>query len=173
MSWLSNDFEAAFERFDEDSEEELKRAAFKFGADENAKVAACGQAAPRRRGKRRSTGMCDTGGGASRRPRSATLLRGSGSGSAHSPPLRPSHIVITTSPLFDLERRRRGLARRHPAGWVGGEIIWYEIAGRPLLRLDCCILRRRAAPSPFCGLLSPWISSGVAVKRFVRGSDLF
>jgi EREBP-like factor len=40
-----DDFEAAFERFDEDSEEEavLERAAFEFGASRNVKAAACRQ----------------------------------------------------------------------------------------------------------------------------------
>jgi EREBP-like factor len=46
-----DDFEAAFQRFDEESEEELERAAFKLRANGNVKAAACRQPAPRRRGK--------------------------------------------------------------------------------------------------------------------------
>jgi hypothetical protein len=82
-----------------------------------------------------------------------TLSREFGSGSTHSPPLRPAHIMITTSPPFDLQCI--GVAAwRRPTGWVSGEIIWGGSAATRLIRLDCCILHRRAAPSPFSGVSS-------------------
>jgi hypothetical protein len=47
-----------------------------------------------------------------------------------------------------------GWRRRRPAGWVGGDIIWGGSTATPLIWLDCCVLHRRAAPSPFAGASS-------------------
>ncbi|XBH58158.1 hypothetical protein VPH35_079641 [Triticum aestivum] len=77
-----DDFEAAFKRFDEDSEEEEE-------------VRQCsGSAAV----GRRSTGASGAGRGANGRQRSATPSRASGSGSAPSPPPTTPRTPTTTPP---------------------------------------------------------------------------